>query len=75
MRRAYINDEQEVLIVQRYSAEAKTSFQYALDCLLADALGQPRPDMGVKRMAESKRKPEGELTRSGLYRRKQREGK
>lgn len=75
MKRAYINDEQEALIIRRYPAEAKVSFQYALDCLLADALGQPPPELGVKRMAESKRKPEEELSRSGKYRRLQRKKK
>lgn len=65
----------EALIIQRYPAEARVSFQYALDCLLAEALRQPHPELGVKRMAESKRKPEEKLTRSGKYRRLQREKK
>ena len=75
MKRAYINDDQEAAIRRRFKKEAAISFQYALDCCLADALGLARPEIGVKRMAESKIKPEEELSRSGRYRRKQREGK
>jgi hypothetical protein len=70
----YISPDQEELIRKKYKKEVAVSFQYGLDCALADLFGQERPELGVKRMAESKIKPEEELSRSGLYKRKMRNG-